>query len=128
MVFKINVSEKGKTYKAETENEALIGKKIGEELKGDNVSENLKGYLLRITGTGDITGTPGLSNVEGDRPVRKLLIRGKGMKDTGKGLRLRKRVRGNEISNKTIQVNTIVVKEGSNKFLTLLTPKEETKE
>jgi len=127
MVFKINVSDKGKTYKAETENEVLIGKKIGEELNGNDVSENLKGYILKITGTGDNTGTPGLANVEGDRPVRKLLIRGKGMKDTGKGLRLRKRVRGNEISNKTIQVNAIVVKEGSNKFANLLTPKEEAK-
>ena len=30
MAFKINVSHKGKTYKLETENEALVGKKIGE--------------------------------------------------------------------------------------------------
>lgn len=41
-----------------------------------------------------------------------------------KGLRLKKTLRGNTISPDTIQVNTIVKKEGSTKFEELLPKKE----
>mgnify|MGYP000020526681 CR=1 FL=1 len=39
MAFKINVSHKGKTYKLETENEVVVGKKIGETLSGSDLDE-----------------------------------------------------------------------------------------
>ena len=55
MAFKINVSEKGKTIKLESENENLIGKKIGEQIPGKDISEELNGYELEITGTSDIS-------------------------------------------------------------------------
>jgi ribosomal protein S6E (S10) len=42
-----------------------------------------------------------------------------------KGLRLRKTVRGKEISLDTVQINTKVLKEGSKKFEELITPKQE---
>ena len=32
MAFKINISDKGKTYKLESESEVVVGKKIGETL------------------------------------------------------------------------------------------------
>ena len=38
------------------------------------------------------------------------------MKDRRKGIRLKKTLRGEEISPKTIQINTIVKKHGSKKF------------
>lgn len=38
------------------------------------------------------------------------------MWDKRKGVRLRKTVRGNEISLDTVQINTIVSKEGKTKF------------
>ena len=59
MAFKINVSSKGKTLKLESENENLIGKKIGESIDGSDISEDLKGYTVEITGTSDISGIPG---------------------------------------------------------------------
>ena len=38
MPFKINVSHKGKTYKLESEDEFLIGKKIGEHIEGNELN------------------------------------------------------------------------------------------
>jgi ribosomal protein S6E (S10) len=49
------------------------------------------------------------------------------MKNTQEGLRLRKTVRGNEISADTVQINLSVKKEGSKKFESLLPVKEEKK-
>lgn len=116
MVFKINVSHNGKTHKLETENEVLIGKKIGETIEGNEIDKNLKNYDLEITGTSDIAGIPGIAGLEGLNYHRKLLTYGKGMRDRRSGIRLRKTLRGEEISNKTVQINTKVIKEGDKKF------------
>ena len=59
MAFKINVSHKGKTFKVETDNEFLVGKKIGEIVAGEEVTDSLKGYSIEITGTSDLSGIPG---------------------------------------------------------------------
>ena len=127
MAFKVNVSQKGKTYKEETESEDLVGKNIGETIKGEDVSDNLKGYKLKITGTSDIAGIPGFQGLEGNQYHRVLRSLGPGMKNRKKGLRLRKTNRGEEISLKTIQVNTIVEKEGTKKFDQLFTKEESAK-
>ncbi len=51
MPFKINISEKsGKTYKLELDSEALVGKSLGEKVFGEEVSPDLAGYELVITG------------------------------------------------------------------------------
>ena len=125
MVFKINISHKGKTYKLETESEVIIGKKIGEKIKGEDINNELDGYELQITGTSDISGIPGFKGLESSGYHKRLLTYGSGMKNRKKGIRLRKTNRGEEISLKTSQVNTILVKEGSKKFESLLTPKAE---
>lgn len=116
MAFKINVSEKGKTLKFETENENLIGKKIGETIDGSDISDELDGYQIEITGTSDISGIPGQKGIEGSSYARKLLTFGHGMKDRRNGMRLKKTLRGEEISAKTIQINSIVKKHGNKKF------------
>ena len=128
MPFKINISNKGKTYKLESENEVLIGKKIGEELDGNEISDDLKGYKLEITGTSDIAGIPGSKGLEGSTYHRELLKFGFGMKDKRKGIRLKKTLRGEEISAKTSQINTIVKKEGHKKFEELTKKEEKTGE
>jgi len=125
MVFKINVSDKGKTYKIETEDEFLVGKRIGEEVSGADVDVNLKGYELKITGTSDLSGLPGFKGLEGPAYHRRLLSYGPGMKDRRKGMRLRKTNRGEEISLKMRQINMIVVKEGDKKFTDLIVKKVE---
>jgi len=127
MVFKLNISHKGKTYKTETENESLVGKKISETIKGGDILSDLKGYELKITGTSDISGIPGFKGLEGGTYHRRLLKYGPGMKDRRKGIRLRKTNRGEEISLKTIQINTKILKEGEKKFDDLFA-KHETEE
>jgi len=136
-MFKINVSHNGKTYKVETENENLIGKSIGEKIDGEELSDDLAGYELEITGTSDKAGFTGVKTIEGPNLKKVLLKYGHGMhkKPKGlkkinkkpKGLRLRKTVRGKEISSATIQINSKVQKEGTKKFESLFEKPEEPK-
>ena len=126
MVFKINVSHKGKTFKIETENEELAGHSINDKIDGKEFSPDLEGYELLITGTSDKSGFMGSPNIDGPNLHKVLLGYGRGMKKKPKGegkinrkpkgLRLRKTVRGKEISLDTVQINTKVLKEGSKKF------------
>ena len=129
MVFKINIALSGKTYKIESENEELSNYSIGDKIEGSLISDDLKDYELTITGTSDKAGFCGISNIEGPQLHRVLLSYEKGMhtrpkregkfkrtNKTPKGLRLRKTVRGKEISPFTVQINTKVSKEGSKKF------------
>ena len=108
MPFKINISNKGKTYKLETESEALVGKSIGQNFNGEDIAPQLKGFEIEITGTSDLSGIPGFKGLEGNTYHRRLLTYGPGMKDRRKGMRLRKSNRGEEISLKTHQINSIV--------------------
>lgn len=124
MPFKINISHNGKTFKLETDSEAVVGKSIGETIKGQHISSDLEGYELLIKGTSDISGSPGKQGLEGAGYHRKLLTKGFGMKNPRKGIRLRKTLRGQEISLRTSQINMIVVKEGRKKFEELLPKKE----
>ncbi len=126
-MFKINISDKGKTLKIETESEVPIGKAIGETIKGEDISVDLDGYELEITGTSDLSGFPGKKGLEGAGYHRVLLKKGFAMKNTKKGLRLRKTLRGQEISSKTSQINTKIIKQGTKKFEDLFA-KEEAKE
>ena len=137
MVFKINVSHKGKTFKLETENEDLAGYSINDKIDGKELSDLLADYELLITGTSDKSGFMGNPEIIGPRLHKVLLGYGRGMKKKPKGetkinrkpkgLRLRKTVRGKEISLDTVQINTKVLKEGKKKFSSLFeTPSEET--
>lgn len=139
MGFKINVANKGKTYKLEVENESLVGVSIGDKIDGGSLSEDLAGYELEITGTSDKAGFPGKLDENGPGLRKKLLGYGFGMKQrprkegkkqtpNTKGLKLRKTVRGKEISNATVQINTKVVKEGKKKFDELFAKPEENAE
>ncbi|MFZ5954858.1 MAG: S6e family ribosomal protein [Nanoarchaeota archaeon] len=124
MAFKINVSLKGKTAKFESDNESLIDTKLNSKIDGKEISSDLDGYELEITGTSDKAGFPGLKQFEGPGLKKALLKRGKGMKDTRKGIKLRKTVRGNAISLDTVQINTKVLKEGKKKFEDFLKKEE----
>jgi small subunit ribosomal protein S6e len=119
MPFKVNISDKGKSTQLELESEAIVGKKIGDTIKGEDISSDLEGYELEITGTSDNSGHPGFKGLEGATYHRRLLKYGTGMHDRRKGIRLRKLHRGEEISLKTVQVNTKVLKEGKTKFADL---------
>jgi small subunit ribosomal protein S6e len=114
MAFKINISEKTKTFHVESEHEELIGKKIGEKISGTIASPELKGYELEIKGTSDKSGFPGVNDLEGGALKKILLTKGRYLKKVPhKGFRRKKTVRGNQISADTVQINMVVVKKGA---------------
>lgn len=142
MAFKINIGEKsGKTWKIESEAQGLIDKKLHDIIEGELISPELKGYKLEITGTSDKSGFTSLKSVEGIGIKRVLLTYGKAMKKkpkregkkklanpTPNGLRLRKTVRGNTISDAIVQINLKVVEEGKTPLVKIYGPKEEIQE
>jgi small subunit ribosomal protein S6e len=130
MTFKINIGEKsGKTYKLETESQALMDKSIHEKIDGKEISKDLSGYVFEITGASDSSGFPSFESVSGIALKGVLLKYGKSMhkkprregkkkisNPKPKGLRLRKTVRGNIISSAIVQINLKIVKEGPKKL------------
>ncbi len=130
MSFKLNISEKnGKTYHLESESELLVEKELHGKVKGEDISPDLEGYELEITGASDKSGFTAMENVEGIGLKRVLLTYGKAMKKKPrkegkkklskkrpKGLRLRKTVRGKIISKEISQINLKVLKEGNKKL------------
>lgn len=114
--MKVVFSDKksGKTAQLEVAKESeasLMGKKIGEAIEGAVVG--LDGYVLKITGMSDNTGSPSRREVEGSRKAYVLLNRGPGIRPMKKGRRYRKLVRGNTVSADTGQINTVIIEYGT---------------
>lgn len=128
MPFKINIADKGKTWKVESSNEAIVGKKLGDSLAGNDIADSLNGYEFKIVGASDIAGFPHKTDVEGPGLKRVLLTRGWGMHETHEGLRKRKTVRGKQLSEKTVQINLTVVKKGSQDFAQIFPDQNKPKE
>jgi small subunit ribosomal protein S6e len=101
-----------KAYQREVDQgkSGLLGKAIGEKLKGDNLG--LPGYELQLTGGSDRDGFPMRPDVKGVGRKRILLAFGPGFHPVVKGQRRRKSVRGNTISTAITQVNIKVLKHG----------------
>jgi len=126
VVFKLNISEKGRAWKLETDANALIGKSVGDIVNGGEMGPEFEGYEFEITGGSDNAGFPMYKKAEGIGLKRVLLTDGWGMHkkprgvkkkmNTPKGLRLRKTVRGREISEAVTQINIKVIKAGNKKL------------
>jgi small subunit ribosomal protein S6e len=127
MPFKLNISEKGKAWKLELTDESLVGKSVGDKVKGEEIKPELDGYELEITGGSDIAGFPMSKNIEGLGLKGVILSKGWGMKNNTEGLRLRKTVRGKTISDSISQINMNVVKAGK-KPLAEVFPEQNKKE
>ncbi len=112
MPFKLNIGQKGKSWKLETEAEYLVGKSIGATIEGKEIKQELEDYTFEITGGSDYAGFPLSKNIEGIGLKKLLLTRGWGMHEKTKGLRRRKTTRGKTIASTTTQINLKVIKEG----------------
>ena len=124
MAFKVVVSEKELSYQIEVDDaKQLNGLKIGEEFDGQIVG--LDGYTLKITGGSDKNGFAMKKDVDGPRRIKSLLTGGVGYKPKADGVKRRKTVRGNTISEDIVQINTIVAKAGSKSISDILNPEEE---
>ncbi len=139
MPYKLNISEKGKSWKLESDSEIFIAMKVGDKIKGSEISPNLEGYELEVTGASDKAGFPHKKDLEGAEIRRILLTKGWGMhkkpKWSGKkkvstpnGLRLKKSVRGKQLSEKTVQINLNVLKQGSKKLTEVFPEQNKPKE
>jgi small subunit ribosomal protein S6e len=112
MVFKINISDKGKSWKLESEAEFIVGKSLGDEMEGKELSGDLEGYKLIISGGTDFAGFPMYGKSEGIGLKKVLFTKGWGMWDNKPGIRKRKTVRGKTISDKVTQINLRVLENG----------------
>ena len=105
-------SKSGKTYFVEKEVDALLNKRLSERVEGDSIG--FPGYEFEITGGSDKQGFPMRRDLPGTRRARPILTKSVGMRK--KNVRERKTVRGNTISEETIQVNLKITKEGPKKL------------
>ena len=104
--FKLTVSDqKGKSISRELkDNDAnvLLGLQVGQETDASILG--LQGKI-KITGGSDKSGVAMRGDVAGIPRKRVLLSKGVGLQDAKKGLRKRKLVRGNIISEEIYQIN-----------------------
>ena len=89
----------------------IIGKKIGDKLEGG--SFGAEGYTVEITGGSDLAGFPIRRDVSGPRRVGVILSSGAGFSKHKKGVRAKRKVRGNIISDQIMQVNAKVAQAGA---------------
>ena len=125
MAFKLVISEGAKSHQVEVDaaqSKKLNGLTIGDEIDASLVG--LDGYKLKITGGSDKNGFPMKKDIDGQRRMKSLLSSGIGFKPKRDGERRRKTVRGNTISDETVQINTIVIEKGEKDINELLESKE----
>ncbi len=119
----------------------FLGKKIGDSVEGTFVGEGdkaLSGYKLEITGGSDLTGRPMRPDLDGSGVKSVLITAGvgyKGKKYVNKnskeyrykydGLRRRRNLRGNVISQDTRQINLKVVESGNRSLAAIIDGEEE---
>ncbi|MEM1543615.1 MAG: 30S ribosomal protein S6e [Candidatus Bathyarchaeia archaeon] len=112
--FKIIVSdpETGRSKSVEIEGARaipLIGKRIGDTVDGSLIG--MPGTKLLITGGSDKDGFPMRPDIYGGVKTEVLLSGGVGYKPKNKGERRRKTIRGNMITEDTVQINMKIIKE-----------------
>lgn len=125
MPIKVVVSgQDGKAFQKDVDAPSIVGLKIGEQIDGSLVG--LNGYKLQITGGSDKEGFPMRRDVPGPARKRVLLTSGTGYRPPQSGIRKRKTVRGNTISEYIVQVNFKVVSAGEKAVHELwgITPKQ----
>jgi small subunit ribosomal protein S6e len=114
--FQLIVSDPtAKTSKAATiegaKAQALVGKSIGDEIDGKLLGiGNMK---LKITGGTDKDGIPMRFDIQGAAKKRAILSGGVGFKPKDSGERRRKLVRGRQVGEDTLQVNSVIVIESA---------------
>ena len=105
--FKLTVSDiKGKSVTKELKDNdvnPLLGLQIGNDADASIVG--LEGKM-KVTGGSDKSGIPMRPDLHGMARKRILIPKGVGLQDTVKGLRKRKLVRGNTISEEIYQINS----------------------
>ena len=108
--FKIIISDKkGKSISKELkdkEAQPLVGLQVGEIV--DSSVVGIPSGKIQLRGGSDKSGTPIRSDVHGGVKKYVLLSKGAGMRDDREGIRKRKLVRGNMITEEIYQINCLL--------------------
>ena len=93
----------------------LYNLRIGNKFKGELIG--LDGYEFEITGGSDNCGFPMHPSITDATRYKLMMYPGIGFSGKGdmkrKGMRVRKTVAGNRVSDKTTQINVKIIKHGS---------------
>ena len=116
--MKVNISnpKTGQSTQRDASEEQRVvfaGKKIGSEVQLDSLG--LNGVTGVITGGSDKDGFPMRSDVKGVNRRKILLSGGTGLKNSTRGFRQKKTVRGNTVTEETSQVNVRIKDEEAEK-------------
>jgi len=119
----LNDPKTGKSHQktiSEQDSKNLYDIKIGQTIKGELI--NMTGYELLVTGGSNNAGFPMRKDIEGTGKKKILSVEGIGLKRktsktkkgklTFHGVRLRKTVAGNTVSEITSQINLKIIKYG----------------
>jgi small subunit ribosomal protein S6e len=90
----------------------FVSLRIGDEIDAVVLKEIFdipQGFKIRITGGSGIEGAPMLLNIEGAVKKYLLMSGGIGYHPKKHGMRRRKLVRGNTISDQIVQINAVLV-------------------
>lgn len=112
MKFVISEPKTRKAFQVEKDAPTLQGMKIGERFDGSVLG--LSGFNLQITGGSDREGFPMRPDLVGAMRKKLLLTSGPGYVPEKKGIKRRKYVRGNMISEATAQINCKIVEGDGN--------------
>jgi len=122
--MKAVISFKGKAFQIEVDKNLFMGKKINEKVSGNAIAD-MAGYEFEVTGGSDKEGFPMRKGVQGAVRKRILIADGVGYQPKAEGIRRRKSIHGEVVSERVAQINLKVVKEGAKKFDDFLPKKEE---
>ncbi len=126
--FKFVISSGNRSWQVEKDQKEcpISGKKIGESISADFLG--LDGYELQITGGSDKDGFPMRKDIESFARKKIVVAEGVGFHPDAKGMRKRKIIRGNSVSEEIIQINCKVAKSGPKPLEEILGVKEKKEE
>jgi small subunit ribosomal protein S6e len=144
MPIKLDIGEPSskKTFHVEASLEPFLGKKLGDKIQGTSIKEfPFEGYEFEITGASHMAGFPVIKGIPGSGLKRVLLTHGQGLKkkprkegkkmrgyQNPKGLRMKRTIHANLITESIMQVNLKVIKSGSQTMAKILGKEEVPKE
>ncbi len=111
VVFGLKDGRSAQKELADEVSKTVWGKKIGDKIIGDSIG--FSGYEFMITGGSDYCGIPMRKDVHGAVRKKILAVKGTGLKQLAKGIRVRVTVCGNVVHPKIAQLNMKVIKEGN---------------
>ncbi|VEU24271.1 DEKNAAC105677 [Brettanomyces naardenensis] len=115
IAYPVNGTEKSVEVDDELKLRIFYDKRLGQEVEGDNLGDEFKGYVFRISGGNDKQGFPMKQGIVAPNRVKLLFSKGFACyRPRRSGERKRKSVRGCIVNADMAALNLIVIKQGEN--------------